>query len=217
MAFFTLFFLQIYLPYHSQLYQRICFYPKLESRDLEISRLHKQLTGGRPVAALGKDCCYRGIDALTADMNVLQQQLLATKKELSESLKQQHEAKLRAIKLDEEKTKYARDLKEMEEFALQFQDEANAKLVDKSKKYEDLVVSLRRNLFDSFDSHDYNFQDKLNDSLRKIAALEAKSSSSSSTSQQTKIVENMKAALKKANDENDNLIDRLVNEGIGHR
>lgn len=74
-------------------------------------------------------------------MKLLQQQLLATKNELSESLEQQHEAKLRAIKLDEEKTKYARDLKEMEEFALQFQDEANAKIKDKEEQYEHLVVS----------------------------------------------------------------------------
>lgn len=114
---------------------------QLENRDREIARLHKQLTGGRPVAALGRDCCYSGIDILTEDMKLLQQQLLATKNELSESLEQQHEAKLRAIKLDEEKTKYARDLKEMEEFALQFQDEANAKIKDKEEQYEHLVVS----------------------------------------------------------------------------
>lgn len=90
---------------------------------------------------MGRDCCYRGIDTLTEDMKLLQQQLLATKKELSESLKQQHEAKLRAIKLDEEKTKYARDLKEMEEFALKFQDEANAKMKDKENQYDHLIVS----------------------------------------------------------------------------
>lgn len=120
-----------------------CFYPQLENRDREIARLHKQLTGGRPVAALGRDCCYRGIDTLTEDMKLLQQQLLATKKELSESLTQQHEAKLRAIKLDEEKTKYARDLKEMEEFALKFQDEANAKIKDMEDQHEHLVVCLR--------------------------------------------------------------------------
>lgn len=57
------------------------------------------------------------------------------------------------------------------------------------------------------------FQDKLNESLRKITALEAGARSSSSTSQQTKIVENMKTALRKANDENDNLIERLVVDG----
>lgn len=63
----------------------------------------------------------------------------------------------------------------------------------------------------------FNFQDKLNESLRKIVALEAGGRSSSTTSQQTKIVENMKAALKKANDENDNLIERLVNDGKAQR
>lgn len=113
----------------------------MESRDNEIARLHKQLTGGRPAAALGRDCCYRGIDTLTEDMKLLQQQLIATKTELSESLEQQHEAKLRAIKLEEEKRKYAQDLKEMEDFALKFQDEANAKLLDKDRDYEHLVVS----------------------------------------------------------------------------
>lgn len=119
----------------------------MESRDNEISRLHKQLTGGRPVAALGRDCCYRGIDTLTEDMKLIQKQLIATKKELSESLEQQHEAKLRAIKLDEEKTKYARDLKEMEEFALAFQDEANAKISDYEKKQEHLAVSSQHGPF----------------------------------------------------------------------
>lgn len=74
-------------------------------------------------------------------MKLLQQQLIATKKELKESLEQQHEAKLRAIKLEEEKRKYAKDLKEMEELALKLQDDANARLTDKGKDYENLVVS----------------------------------------------------------------------------
>lgn len=74
-------------------------------------------------------------------MKMLQQQLLATKKQLSESLEQQHEAKLRAIKLEEEKSKYARDFKEMEEIALKIEDEANARFMEKEKKYEELVVS----------------------------------------------------------------------------
>lgn len=117
-------------------------HPQLESRDNEISRLHKQFAGGRPAAALGRDCCYRGIDTLTEDMKLLQQQLIDTKKELSESLEQQHEAKLRAIKLDEEKKKYARELKEMEEFALKFQDDANSKLTEKERNYERLAVSV---------------------------------------------------------------------------
>lgn len=60
---------------------------------------------------------------------------------------------------------------------------------------------------------DLNPQDKLNESLRKISVLEAAARNPSSTSQQSKMVENMKAALKKANEENDNLIDRLVNDG----
>ena len=74
-------------------------------------------------------------------MKLLQQQLIATKKELSESLEHQHEAKLRAIKLDEEKTKYAKDLKEIEEFTLEFQGKANGKIVEMEKKYENVVVS----------------------------------------------------------------------------
>lgn len=57
------------------------------------------------------------------------------------------------------------------------------------------------------------FQDKFNESLRKISVLESRRDKSSSTSQQIKMVENMKAALKKANEENDNLMDRLLNEG----
>lgn len=162
---------------------------------------------------MGRDCCYSGIDTLTEDMKLLQQQLLATKKELETSLEQQHEAKLRAIKLEEEKSKYAKDLKEMEEFALKFQDDVNAKIMDKEKKYEALVVSRFWNGFVRTSLPTFNFQDKLNESLRKIAALEAGGRSLSSTSQQSKMIENMKAALKKANDENDSLITKLINDG----
>lgn len=103
------------------------------------------MTGGRPTAALGRDCCYSGIDTLTEDMKLLQQQLIDTKKELAASLEQQHEAKLRAIKLDEEKSKYARDLKDMEEAALKVEDEANTKLIEKEKQYQDMVVSSQSN------------------------------------------------------------------------
>ncbi|KAJ6642911.1 Centrosomal protein of 135 kDa [Pseudolycoriella hygida] len=165
---------------------------QLESCDNEISRLHKQLHGGRPVAALGRDCCYRGIDTLAEDMKSLQKQLMVAKKDLSDSLEQQHEAKIQAIKLDEEKTKYAKDLKEMEEFTLKFQHEANEKIMEFEKKYEKVV-------------------EQLNESLRKINALETGGKSTSSTSQQNKMIENMKILLDKANEENDNLIERLIN------
>lgn len=74
-------------------------------------------------------------------MQTLQQQLLATKKALEESLQQQHSAKLRAIQLDEEKTHCAKDLREMEEIALKFQHEANAKLMAKEKQLEHIEVS----------------------------------------------------------------------------
>lgn len=114
----------------------------MDGRDREIARLHNELTGGRPAAALGRDCCYRGIDTLTEDMKLLQKQLIATKHELKESLEQQHEAKLRAIKLDEQKTKLARELREMEEVALKVQDEANAKLMAKEKELGNIEVSV---------------------------------------------------------------------------
>lgn len=82
-------------------------------------------------------------------MKVLQQQLITTKKQLEESLQQQHEAKLRAIKLEEEKVKLGKDLKDMEDVALKVQDAANQKLIDKEKQYDQMVVSLtNENIFE---------------------------------------------------------------------
>lgn len=95
------------------------------------------LIGGRPVSALGKDCCYRGIGKLSDDVDALQREKIALQKQLKENVLQQHMIIQEDSKLTERNKQLERDLREMEGVALQVESEANRKFVacaeDRSK------------------------------------------------------------------------------------
>lgn len=98
------------------------------------------LCGGRPSAALGKDCCYRGIGTLAEDVETLQKEKVALQVQLKESVSQQHEAMQRALRLAEQNEQLDKELHEMERVALSVEEEANEKLSNKKKQYSDLEV-----------------------------------------------------------------------------
>lgn len=77
------------------------FYSQLESRDREIVRLTQLINGGdaRSTIALGRDCCFRGVSTLTADVRTLQQHKLQLQHTLQQAVAEQTEAKQRACRL----------------------------------------------------------------------------------------------------------------------
>lgn len=102
--------------------------------------MHNLLTGGRPVAALGRDCCYRGVGSLTDDVDGLQKEKIALQNQLKECVTQQHEAMQRAMRLAEQNERLTAELHEMEKVALSVEAEANAKLMNKGKEQSKLEV-----------------------------------------------------------------------------
>lgn len=115
---------------------------QIDSRDREIMRLNSMLTGGRPPAALGKDCCYRGIGALADDVAALQKQKVALQADLTEAVAQQHEAKERAISLAERNQMLEQELRELEDVALRIEAAANEKLRAKDDEMARIKVNL---------------------------------------------------------------------------
>lgn len=98
------------------------------------------LSGGRPTAALGKDCCYRGVGALSNDVATLQKQKVALQADLTESVAQQHEAKERAIALAQRNRVLEKELRELEDVALRVEEAANEKLRAKDEELALLKV-----------------------------------------------------------------------------
>lgn len=163
---------------------------QIDSRDREITRLNHLLTGGRPASALGKDCCYRDVNHLADDIDVLQKEKLALQAQLKESISQQHEAMQRAMKLAERNEHLSKNLGEMEKIALSVESEANEKLLAKGKQYTKLEV-------------------RLGESLEKIALLEADHTNLLGTKERELDKKQFRSALKQAHDEINNLNEKV--------
>lgn len=167
------------------------FKKQLESRDREIGRLNTLLIGGRPVAALGRDCCYRGVDNLQEDVKNLQKEKCAIKAQLERTVMEMHETMERAINLEKYNQKLQKELNEMEKIALSVESEANAKFIDKKNDCRKLEL-------------------KLDEALQKIAFLEANQNTLKSTKHTNENERaNLRASLKDVKNENNNLKEKL--------
>lgn len=98
------------------------------SRDREISRLNQLLIGGRPLSALAKDCCYRGVGALSEDMQELQKEKARLQQQLETCLRKHHDAMDRAIAVDQQNKQLTQQLNNIQEVALSVETEANTNL-----------------------------------------------------------------------------------------
>lgn len=109
---------------------------QLESRDREIVRLTQLLNGGdaRSTAALGRDCCFRGVNNLTSDVTTLQQQKLKLQASLQLAVAEQNEAKHRACRLADENRRLEQEAAEMERTMLNVEAEYNKRLTMKENE-----------------------------------------------------------------------------------
>lgn len=117
-------------------------------KDREIQRLNCLFVGGRPVSALVKDCCYKGVSQITEDISLLQGQKIELQRKLNESMdnnERLHE------KTKEQKQKIAKleaFLKEISDTALYVEREANLKVKSLKKEIAELKVNLERSTND---------------------------------------------------------------------
>lgn len=117
---------------------------RVESRDREITRLNELMKGGRPPAALARDCCYKNYGALSEDVELLQQEKYETHTKIKCYEQKMHEAMQRAVHLAEQNKRLTEDLNELKEVALKVEKEANVELNQRDKNIERLKVELER-------------------------------------------------------------------------
>ncbi|XP_055902694.1 centrosomal protein of 135 kDa [Eupeodes corollae] len=164
---------------------QVAFYKKkIESRDREIRRLNELLAGGRPPAALAKDCCYKDIGTLSEDVELLQREKSESLCKIREYQDKMHEAMQRAMDLEGKNKKLQRELDELKEAALAIESQANTEIAEREKEIEDLKADLQR-LKDKFETRDFSsapskssaeekriFNERLNELTQRESELE---------------------------------------------
>ncbi|KAH8326927.1 hypothetical protein KR067_009644 [Drosophila pandora] len=156
---------------------------KVEARNREIRRLNDMLMGGRPPAALAKDCCYKEVGNLSQDIDLLQREKNELMAQLQEFQDKMHDAMQRAVETQEDNKKLQMQLDELKEAALQVEELANSeidakeleikqmqseiKLLQKSKEYR------LQGGFCGTQSDNRNMNERLNVLTRREEELES--------------------------------------------
>uniref|UniRef100_A0AAG5DMN2 Uncharacterized protein n=1 Tax=Anopheles atroparvus TaxID=41427 RepID=A0AAG5DMN2_ANOAO len=117
---------------------------QVNSRDREIRRLGDLFAGGRPAAALAKDCCYRGVDVLGHDVETLQQEKVALQQKLTEAQESHERTARKLTRLSEKNQQLEKELREFENVALKVESEANLNILECDRKNSDLTVKLQQ-------------------------------------------------------------------------
>ncbi|EDV97142.1 centrosomal protein of 135 kDa isoform X2 [Drosophila grimshawi] len=117
---------------------------KVEARNREIRRLNDMLSGGRPPAALAKDCCYKEVGALSQDIDLLQREkgeLMAQARDYQDKM---HDAMQRALRIEEDKQMLQTHLDELKEAALQVEQQANSEIDARDSELRQLQNELKQ-------------------------------------------------------------------------
>ncbi|KRK01930.1 centrosomal protein of 135 kDa isoform X1 [Drosophila yakuba] len=157
------------------------FKRKVEARNREIRRLNDMLAGGRPPAALAKDCCYKDVGALSQDIDLLQREKSDLMLQVREFQDKMHDAMQRALSSEEDKIKLQTQLEELKEAALQVEHQANAEIDAKELELRQLQLELKKKGrdhrlaggFASNQSDKHNLNERLNVLTRREEELEA--------------------------------------------
>ncbi|XP_036214031.2 centrosomal protein of 135 kDa [Bactrocera oleae] len=117
---------------------------KIESRDREIRRLNELLTGGRPPAALAKDCCFKDVRGMSEDIEHLQREKTESWNKIREYQEQMHEAMERALSLETQNKQLQKELAELKVAALAVETQANTEIAQREQELEDLQNELKK-------------------------------------------------------------------------
>ncbi|KAH8242312.1 hypothetical protein KR032_000347 [Drosophila birchii] len=157
---------------------------KVESRNREIRRLNDMLAGGRPPAALAKDCCYKDVGALSQDIDLLQREKSELMLQVRDFQDKMHDAMQRALGSEEEKRKLQTQLEELKEAALQVEQQANTEIEAREQEIRQLQQDLKHlqrgknsrlagGCFAVNQSDKHNLNERLNLLTRREEELEA--------------------------------------------
>lgn len=117
-------------------------------KEREIQRLNCLLIGGRPVTALGKDCCYKDVTKITEDVSILQRDKIDLQKKLNEQVEKSEKLcqkwKEQKIKITQLETY----IREISDAALYVEREANLKIKNQNRDIAGLKENLSRSTAD---------------------------------------------------------------------
>ncbi|KAH8242129.1 hypothetical protein KR026_005523 [Drosophila bipectinata] len=116
---------------------------KVEARNREIRRLNDMLVGGRPPAALAKDCCYKEVGTLSQDIDLLQREKSELMLQVREFQDKMHDAMQRAVETQEDNKKLQMQLDELKEAALQVEEMANAEIDAKELEIKQMQSEIK--------------------------------------------------------------------------
>lgn len=117
-------------------------------KDREIQRLNCLLIGGRPLTALGKDCCYKDVTKITEDISVLQRDKIDLQKKLNDQLEKTEKFHQKWKEQKNKATELEAYIKEITEAALYVEREANLKIKNQNRDIAGLKENLSRNTAD---------------------------------------------------------------------
>lgn len=103
--------------------------------------MNQLLVGGRPISALAKDCCYRGIKTLADDVEQLQKEKSQIQAEYEEAISNHHAAIDTITMLKQQNQKTTKELNDLKEIALSVESEANVTFETLHKRNTALKVS----------------------------------------------------------------------------
>ncbi|XP_024940651.1 uncharacterized protein LOC107267564 isoform X3 [Cephus cinctus] len=116
-----------------------CLNRELASKEKEIQRLKKMLEGGRPFAAVSKDCCCRRVDKNHRDpdnneVKILQQAKLDLELQLKDAINKQHDAMSQAVKLAERNEELEKELSDIDRIALAVEADCNTAVKENNRR-----------------------------------------------------------------------------------
>ena len=117
-------------------------------KDREIQRLNCLLVGGRPVTALGKDCCYKDVSKITEDISVLQRDKIDLQKKLNDQIEKSEKLHQKWKEQKEKATQLEAYIKEISDAALYVEREANLKIKNQNRDIACLKENLSRTTAD---------------------------------------------------------------------
>lgn len=101
------------------------------------------MAGGRPPAALARDCCYKNFSTLNEDIDLLQREKMDSLTRMREYQEQMHEAMQRALDLEKSNRSLQKQLNELKDAALLVETQANIEIAQRETEVESLKNQLK--------------------------------------------------------------------------
>lgn len=115
-----------------------------EEKDREIQRLNCLFAGGRPPAALAKDCCYKDVSKISEDLGKLQREKVEMQVKLNDCIDHHKKLQTKFNNVKRKNSELLAYINEIGDAALFVEREANLKIKDQKQKINELKESLSK-------------------------------------------------------------------------